>query len=108
MMKEHEILSVLRNPYGINPEQIRKARIEGADLIEKLKLENAALKEGRARYRHLKGGEYTVLCEHVHDEVIGPHALPDTVYVGKDGIKYRRPTRDFHGLKDGIKRFERI
>ena len=73
-----------------------------------LEKENAALKEGKRRYRHLNGNEYTVIADGVVDEAIGPDAIPDVVYVGKDGIVWRRPMDQFYGYVAGTRRFTEV
>ena len=44
-MNTDEILHILRNPYGINFDKVREARLAAADEIEILKKEYADLKE---------------------------------------------------------------
>lgn len=75
--------------------------------FEKIKKENAALKEKKEKYLHFKGEEYTVLHDEVYDEATFPDSKPWTVYVGKKGIKFKRPTEEFNGYKK-IKRFLKI
>ena len=77
-------------------------------LVNLLITENETLKDGKERYVHFKGNKYTLLHENVLDSEVGPNARGEVVYVGEDGIKWRRPMLEFYGYKDGIKRFERI
>lgn len=70
-----------------------------------LKKENAALKIGKDIYRHCDGNEYTVLFDNVVDEAKGINALHDVVYVGTNGVRWRRPAVEFYGYRNGVRRF---
>lgn len=107
-MRMTDILHILRNPYGHQESTLSTTRIEAAYLIEQLATENAALKVGKDQYKHFKGNEYTVLFDDVYDSAVGPDAVPDVVYVGKNGVKWRRSAPEFHGYKNGVRRFNPI
>jgi len=57
------------------------------------------------KYRHFKGGVYTVLMEQVHNEATGEFM---TVYQGLDGTIWARPSNEFHSYVDGVRRFKPI
>ncbi len=67
------------------------------------KLNNADVK-----YRHFKGGIYEVIC---HGVLESDPENPDCdmiVYRGQDGKIWIRPAYEFHGYKNGVRRFELI
>lgn len=57
------------------------------------------------KYKHFKGGIYTVLMEQVRNEATGNLM---TVYQGTDGTIWVRPASEFHGYTQGHRRFKPI
>jgi hypothetical protein len=57
------------------------------------------------KYKHFKGGVYTVLLEQVRTETTGDLL---TVYRGSDGTVWARPSSEFHGYVNGARRFKPI
>ena len=56
-------------------------------------------------YEHFRGGKYTVLMEQVRQEATGELL---TVYRGPDGTIWARPSLEFHGYVNGVRRFKPI
>lgn len=56
-------------------------------------------------YRHYKGRTYTVICEGVLESDPENPDSSMVVYQGTDGKIWIRPSFEFHGYRDGIRRF---
>ena len=85
--------------------------LKDADLLINLLISerdtDIKIKPINTKYRHFKGGEYTLLYDDVYDSDVGPNSPKYAVYVGEDGRKWLRKSDDFHGhIKK--KRFKEI